>query len=478
MDSEEKSTVIEQDVQPADRQKYETLYEKHKENIYFRWGLTAVVVVVVCILAAQLITKLPVIYTTILSVMRTLAAVVYGLCIAYVLDPLVERVERLIDPRLVKKIKRPDISLKIARGTGIVVALLVLGLVVWALVALVLPQLVQSVVSIVNDLPQYYNTVSSWVMARVDDLEIAGLTEAVMDRGYEYLMNLLSDSVLPRLQSLVGALTSSIFSVVKGVINIIIGLIISIYLLAGKDRFLAQSKKLVYAVCGEKNGGAVCNVCTYANRVFGSFVGGKLVDSAIIGILCFIGMTVLKLPYALLVSVIIGCTNIIPVFGPFLGAIPSVLFLLVINPLNALTFAIFAVVLQQIDGNIIGPLIIGDATGVGSFWVVVAILIFGGLWGVPGMIVGVPLFAVIYKIISEAINHYLKKRGLSTVTERYLDPQYPPRENVEAWNPKTRKEKRKIRRELRALKKLEKLDKLHLLHHEPKDSADSENSEK
>ena len=445
--------------------RYTNVFEKHKENIYFRWGLTAVAVVVVCILAAQLITKLPAIYAAVGSFMKTLSAVLYGVCIAYVLNPIVRLIERLLLPRLEGRFRKPGTAEKLARGVGVLVAMAFLILLVWALLAMIIPQLIESISGIIRDQQKYYDNISGWLTKVMDRLGIQVSGDDVFTTAYNYAVNYLTESVLPKLQTILTSVTTSVVGMVKGVMNVVVGVIVSIYLLAGKERFLAQSRKVVYAVCGQERGGIFCNVCTFANRVFSSFIGGKLVDSAIIGVICFVGMTILKLPYALLISVVVGCTNIIPVFGPFLGGIPSVIFLLVIDPMSALIFGIFVIVLQQVDGNIIGPKILGDATGLGSFWVVVAILIFGSLWGVAGMIVGVPLFAVIYKIISEITNHYLEKRGMSTKTDDYVDGSYPDRRNVEVWTPQTRKEKRQIRRNhRRELRALQKLDRLHLLH--------------
>ena len=229
--------------------------------------------------------------------------------------------------------------------------------------------------------------------------------------------------------------------------NLVIGVIISVYLLMGKRKFLAQAKKLCYALLGTKRGGIVCNVCTFANQAFGGFIGGKIIDSAIIGVLCFLGLSVLDMPYTMLISIIVGVTNVIPFFGPYLGAVPSALLLLVIDPMECLTFIIFILVLQQLDGNVIGPTILGDATGLNGFWVVVSILVFGSFFGIIGMVIAVPLFAVIYKIITEVVNRLLSNQGLSTVTSDYDSWNYPPRVNYSKWRrPVSRRKHRRASR--------------------------------
>lgn len=423
-----------------EKEKKETLFEKHRENIYFRWGLTAFVVIVACVIAFQLITKLPALWSFVKTMLRTLSAVFYGIVIAYLLHPIVDRVDKLFRPALGKVMKKESRAAGLSRGIGILAALVLALLLVWALIAMILPGLVDSIATIVRNLPSYYNTLSKWVMDLIDDnMTVANMTEGIMQEVYDYLNNVLKDSVLPGLQDVLAKLTSGVFGMARSLLNLVIGVIISVYLLSGKERFLAQSKKVCYGVLGVKRGGYLCNVCTFANRVFGGFIGGKLVDSLIIGILCFLGLSVLKMPYTMLISIIVGITNIIPFFGPYLGAIPSALLLLVIDPMKCLTFIIFILILQQIDGNIIGPLILGDATGLDSIWVVVSILVFGGLWGVMGMIIGVPLFAVIYKIIKEIVHKLLRDRGLSTETADYQNWNYPPRKDSAKWNPPSRR---------------------------------------
>lgn len=433
-----------------EHQEKETLFEKHRENIYFRWGLTAFAVIVACIIVAQFVTKLTSFFGILGSLFRTLAPVLYGLGIAYLLDPIVGRVEKLLRPKLEKLLPHPDKAENLSRGVGILAAVIVLIFVVWALISLILPQLVDSIAGIIRNLPGYYNTLSSWVTNLIDDnLQMADYTNTIMDTVYSYLTDWLK-SLLPQIQSIVVNLTTSVVSMAKALLNLVIGVIISVYLLMGKKKFLAQAKKLCYGLLGVKKGGYVLNICTFANQAFGGFIGGKIVDSIIIGILCFIGLSIMKMPYTMLISIIVGVTNIIPFFGPYIGAIPSALLLLVIDPMQCLYFIIFILVLQQLDGNIIGPMILGDATGLGGFWVVLAILVFGSMYGVVGMILGVPLFAVIYKIITEITNRLLRNRGLSTVTEDYEDWHYPPRPDIQKWRRPSRKARRLHRKQKKA----------------------------
>lgn len=427
------------------QEKKDGLFEIHRENIYFRWGLTAFIVIVACIIAAQFITKMPAFFAYVRAFLSTLSPVLYGLGIAYLLHPIEDRVRKLLEPQL-KKVLPDKKAAGMAKGLGILASLILAALVIWALIAMVLPQLLDSITTIIGNFPSYYNTLSKWVQEFINGSIAEDVTQEIMDQVYAYLQSFLTGTVLPKVQTLLASLTTGVVNIAKSMLNLIIGVIISIYLLSGKDKFLAQAKKLCYAVLGQKKGGYVCNVCTFANRVFGGFIGGKIIDSLIIGVLCFFGLRILDMPYTMLISIIVGVTNIIPFFGPYLGAIPSALLLLVIDPMECLYFVIFIIVLQQLDGNIIGPAILGDATGLDSIWVVVSLLVFGNLFGILGMVIAVPLFAVIYKIVSEVVNFLLKKRELSTVTGDYTNWNYPPRKDYQKWNPTSKRQKKRAQR--------------------------------
>lgn len=430
------------------QEKKDGLFEIHRENIYFRWGLTAVIVIVVCIIAAQFITKMPAFFGYVKAFLGTLSPVLYGLGIAYLLHPIEDRIRKLLEPQL-KKVLPDKKAAGMAKALGILASLVFAVLVIWALIAMVLPQLLESITTIIGNFPSYYNTLSKWVQEFINGSIAEDVTQEITDQVYDYLTSFLTGTVLPKVQTILASLTTGVVNLAKSMLNLIIGVIISVYLLSGKDRFLAQSKKLCYAALGQKKGGYVCNVCTFANRVFGGFIGGKIIDSLIIGVLCFIGLRILDMPYTMLISIIVGVTNIIPFFGPYLGAIPSALLLLVIDPMKCLYFVIFIIILQQLDGNVIGPQILGDATGLDSIWVVVSLLIFGNLFGVLGMVIAVPLFAFIYKIVTELVNFLLKKRELSTATQDYTAWNYPPRKDFQKWNPTSKRQKKRAQRKHR-----------------------------
>ena len=232
-----------------------------------------------------------------------------------------------------------------------------------------------------------------------------------------------------------GGLFPGIWGLVSFAMDFLVGIIVSVYMLAMKEQSLARCCKLLYGVCKEDHARWIARAVRRADGIFSGFVRGKLLDSLIIGILCLIGCTLLKMPYAPLVSLIVGVTNVIPFFGPFIGAVPATLLILIQSPIKAIWFVLFVLVLQQLDGNVIGPKILGNTTGLSSFWVLFSILLFGGLWGFVGMIVGVPLFAVIYDVIKKLVFHGLRRNGqldqMTVYHDEFGDPGDPAPAPVE-----------------------------------------------
>jgi len=279
--------------------------------------------------------------------------------------------------------------------------------VLYLLFSILIPQLYQSIVTLVNNAQTYYNTVYAWADTLLrNNPEIAERVRAAINEYWAELRGWLTGTFLPQAQQTITIVTSGVMSVLGLVKDFFIGMIVSIYLLAKKERSAVNARKLLYSVTSEPVYRQLLHAVSKADSIFSGFVRGKLLDSLIIGAFCFIGATALRLPYAPLVSVFVGVTNIIPFFGPFLGAIPSAFLILLVSPIKCLYFIAFVLVLQQLDGNIIGPKILGDSTELPSFWVIVAILIGGRFAGVLGMFLGVPVFACLYAMA----NHYRDKR--------------------------------------------------------------------
>ena len=261
---------------------------------------------------------------------------------------------------------------------------------------MLIPELFNSIRDMVISLPGQLNHALDKITEMMSgDSTLGQVFTAVLREGSDYLQNWLRTDLMKQINIMMSNLTSGVINVFSGLFDLLIGLIISIYVLFSKEKFGKQSKKIVYAVFKPSHANMILHLTLKSNEIFGGFIIGKLIDSAIIGVLCFIGLSILNMPYALLVSVIVGVTNVIPFFGPYIGAIPSAVLIMLADPRKGLYFILFILVLQQIDGNIIGPKILGDSTGLSAFWVVFSILLGGGLFGFVGMILGVPTFAVI-----------------------------------------------------------------------------------
>ena len=308
--------------------------------------------------------------------------------------------------------------MRLAKFLATIVAVLaILGIVV-GFFALIGPDLWESVTGLVLGIPEATAKVQNWINAHiVENPALVDLLEDKLENISTMAIEWAQEKLLPG----AGAILSGVVGTLSMVADFFVALIICIYILNSKEAFSAQGKKLVLAVCKPQKAEKIFTFGKICNETFGGFINGKIIDSIIIGILCFIAMSALKLPMAILISVVVGVTNIIPFFGPFIGAIPSILILLIVEPIAALKFAIMVLVLQQLDGNVIGPKILGKTTKLASFWVMFAIIVGGGLFGLPGMILGVPVFAVIYAYTSGAINSKLREKEMPTDTLVYED---------------------------------------------------------
>ena len=389
---------------------------------YLYWGITAFCVVACAILFYMALNYMPGVLSAIGSLFSILSPFIWGLAITYILLPLVKSLQRGVFGALGKAIhkKKPEKAQRFARAMSVLLSEIIFLAIIVAIVYLIIPQLVSSITTIVENSSTYIANTTTWIEQLLsDNPEIEKYVLDVFNNVSEDLKNWLTNTVLPGIGNIAASVTTGIISVVKAVYNLVIGIIVSIYILGNIEGFSASAKKLMYTVFSVEAAEKLREGLNFTDKTFMGFINGKLLDSAIIGLICYIGCALLNIPYALLVSVIVGVTNVIPFFGPFIGAVPSALLILLVDPLKCLIFVIFIIVLQQLDGNVIGPKILGNSTGLSSFWVMFAILIFGGLFGFVGMAIGVPLFAVIYSIVSECINHLLHNRGLSEDTNDY-----------------------------------------------------------
>lgn len=360
------------------------------------------------------------------AVVRVLLPIIDGLVIAYILSPLQNTIEnRIWRPLVYKYDKKKKDHSKLIRGLSTFLTILTFLIIIYVMILLIIPQVLDSLEIIIKRFPLYMEKMDSMVFGFLDKYpEVYEVVDNYWPQIEEYLINNILPSTSSLITSLSTGVVGSMVELVRVLFNFVIGIIISVYLLTSKEIFCAQAKKVTYSLFSEESANNMINNMRYANKTFGGFISGKIIDSIIIGIICFIGMSILRIPYSLLISVIVGVTNIIPYFGPFLGAIPSALILLMINPMKCLVFLIFVLILQQFDGNILGPKILGDSTGLSSFWVIFSITVFGGLFGVLGMFIGVPLFAVIYAAFKTFVSHRLSKKKLPIDTSYYLYADY------------------------------------------------------
>lgn len=354
------------------------------------------------------------------TVIGVLKPVIYGCVIAYLLNPVVKQVDKYLVPVLQKKMTKPERAEKASRAAGILAAVVLLLVIIVTLCNLLIPELYSSVRDLVVTLPKQLNDiVSELSKMELDESTTSTIIKTGLKEGTDMLLNWLRTDLMGKANELMSNLTVGVLNILSEVFNAIIGIIVSVYILFSKELFVRQSKKCVYALFSARHANLLLHLTTKSNEIFGGFVIGKIIDSMIIGILCFIGLTILKMPYALLVSVIVGVTNVIPFFGPYIGAVPSTILIMLDTPVKGIYFIIFILLLQQFDGNILGPKILGDSTGLSAFWVIVAILLGGGLFGFVGMVMGVPSFAVLYYIVQMLINSHLERKNLPTGSEYY-----------------------------------------------------------
>ena len=351
---------------------------------------------------------------------------IYGAVIAYLLKPVCNTIEgflrRFIPERMKGLVSALSVALTILFGL----------LLIYALCMMIIPQLITSVTALYYTAQRNLAKFVQWanhVEFIENNEQIMNMLNSAYDTLSTNIDELIKTKLLPSMQNIVSGAAIGVLNVVTVAKNLVIGIIVAVYMLASRKRFTQQVKLIFYSVFKPRWAQLIIEEIQYADKMFGGFINGKIMDSAIIGVLCYIGCLIFKFPSALLVSVIIGVTNVIPFFGPFIGAIPATLLILIQNPIKALWFILFVLVLQQLDGNIIGPKILGNTTGLSSFWVLFAILLFGGLWGFVGMIIGVPLFAVIYDVIKKLVVHGLEHNQelemLQTYHDRFGDPEDP-----------------------------------------------------
>lgn len=414
---------------------------------YLYWGITAFCVIASSILFYYILFHGQNLKAGFDKVISVCMPIIYGLILAYLLNPVLNIVENRVIIPLYKTAKlNVSANKRKIRNFSIAITILFFFLVLYGFSSMVIPELIKSIQSIILQFPIYVSNLENWMEELFsNNAKLERTASELFDRYSSYIGEWLNDTLMPKINVLLMELSLGVIGFAKFLWNFIIGLIISIYVMGLKETFAGQGKKIIFALFTPEHAGNLINDIRFVDRTFGGFIVGKLIDSGIIGVLCFSGMSLLKLPYVVLISVIIGVTNVIPFFGPYLGAIPSAVLILMVNPRKVIPFVIFILVLQQFDGNFLGPKILGNSTGLNSFWVIFSITLFGGFFGVPGMAVGVPIFAVVYALLKRRFSVMLGKKGLSMDTKDYMKKSHYLNESYVPLFQAERKEQSKLK---------------------------------
>ena len=394
----------------------------HSWKHYFRIGLTAFLTVAACITFFFILYRWDDIAAVIKTIVKSAEPIIIGLALAYLLMPVKEFIEKPLGRFLVSKKIKEEKAKSFAKTIGIIGAILFLIVVISILIMSLGPALFTSVVGLIDAMPSYVESFVKWISdSGLADTEMAVFIGHTITSLTTEVENWAKTEILPLAQQYIAQITSGVWSIIKTLLNFLIGIVAMVYVMSIQEELVGQSKKIIYAIFPAKKGNVIIDTIRKSNKIFGGFIIGKIIDSAIIGVIAYIGCLLMKTPSALLVAFIIGVTNVIPFFGPFIGAIPSVALVLIQSPIHALYLAIFILILQQVDGNIIGPKILGDSTGLSAFWILTSISIAGGLFGFFGMLLGVPVFAVIYYIVQQVLIYRMNSKHLSAKTEEYVE---------------------------------------------------------
>ena len=396
---------------------------------YLRWGLTAFIVVACGIMFYFGIDYIGKIFRAIGSLLRILSPFIWGLIIAYLLIPPMRYFENKWFKPLVKKMheRNPKIKTegKLAHTLSLAMSEVMLLVIIAALVYLIVPQLYESIETIVINSPEYIKKAYSSIdKALQNHPDIEAYANNLFGTFSDTVTKWTETKLLPNMESVVTNITTGVYFVIKLLYNLVIGIIVSVYVLNNKNKCRGYAKKILYCLFNAKNAKKIIDATKFVDQTFMDFISGKIVDSAIIGVLCYFCCLILGIPYALLVAVIIGVLNIVPFFGMYIGAVPSALLILLVDPIKCLVFIGLVIVLHLIDNNIIAPKILGDSVGINGFWVIFSIILFGGLFGFWGMLLGVPIFVIIYTAIQNLINRGLNKKSFPNDAEAYMHLDY------------------------------------------------------
>lgn len=409
-----------------------------KYEAYWNAGVTALCVIVAAVIVYTIFNNLSGLGSVLSAINSALYPVYIGIMVAYLLSPLVNKMDQYVYIPLWQKIfkEKKTKAKSAARGCSVFTVLVFALFLIFGLFMLVVPEIVNSVTSLTRNLPGYYRNVVDWGnhMFRSNP-KLADYYAQFSGNIYEKLLAWLQNDLLPNSNKLLSMVTDGVVNAANVVMNLIIGLIVSIYLMGSKENFCAQLKKIMYAFFPTRKVNRALEVLGETHRIFAKFISGKIIDSLVVGVLTFIIMNIAGIPYTVLISVLIGVTNIIPFFGQYIGIIPSTILVFIASPSKGILFLGLIIILMQFDGNVLGPKILGDSIGLGSFWILFSILFFGSLFGLLGMICAVPVFAIMYRIAKRWCAARLAGKSMPTETSYYRD-----RRNIEDAEEETEKD--------------------------------------
>ena len=339
---------------------------------------------------------------------------IYGSIIAYLLRPICNWYDEQLTDILPVKMR------KAANTLAVILSLLTGFLIVYLLLIMILPELYTSIQNVWIMMPGRVQAFLDWATVTFGENEqLLQMVESAYESLYTTIDSWTKNTLMPYVTNIVSGVGHSVLKVLNFLLDFLIGIIVAVYLLLSRKKFAKQGVMLVRSTLPRHWADLALEEIAFVDKMFGGFIDGKIVDSGIIGLLCYFGCLIFKFPNPLLVSAIVGITNVIPFFGPFIGAVPATLLIMLVDPIKGLWFILFVFGLQQLDGNIIGPKILGDRTGLSSFWVLFGIILFGGLWGLVGMVVAVPLVAVLYDLIKRVVFRGLRKNDCMEVWDEY-----------------------------------------------------------
>ena len=419
------------------------MMKNHPYKKYIYAAVSLFGVIVLSIIVFFIIFRYGEIKQALRHIFNTLMPFIIGAALAYMICPLCRTIEKfylriLEKTERIKQAKKEKLALTASVFTGIFITLVV----IYLIIIIIVPQLITSVIRLVQILPDSADRLVKWLEKMLNSNEqLLAVSQELVDKGYHFITDWLSNGLLESVENIATGLSSGVISFFTLMLNLFIGVIVAIYLLLSRKKLARQGKLILYSIFKKEAADSIMDEVYFADKTFSGFINGKIVDAVIVAVICYVSMMLFKVITGaqvtmseVLVAVIVGIFNVIPFFGWYIGLFASALLILIVNPVQCVFFVVFdfilQLVLQQFDGNILGPKILGDTTGLSSFWVLFSILLFGDLWGFAGMLIGVPVFAVIYHIISQLVAKGLRRNGQEEMLVQY-ERDFPPKQPEE-----------------------------------------------